>query len=134
MLETYSSSSNDFVSPVIERAEGIISGGFLGLTVRTSDPGNGLNGIKRVLVLVTYRDTDIDRTHPLSGVLADLRRLPDVDLLIQLDEPMLPAVLAGTIANASGFQRHPAIEPSEITAATIHIVDRLASTAVAVHC
>ena len=28
----------------------------------------------RVLVVVTYRDTDIDRSHPLSGVLADLRR------------------------------------------------------------
>ena len=27
-----------------------------------------------VLVLATYRDTDLDRTHPLSGMLADLRR------------------------------------------------------------
>ena len=32
----------------------------------------------RVLVLATYRDTDLDRTHPLSDVLADLRRQPDV--------------------------------------------------------
>lgn len=31
-----------------------------------------------LLVLGTYRDTDIDRAHPLSGVLADLRRLPVV--------------------------------------------------------
>ena len=28
----------------------------------------------RVLVLVTYRDTDVERAHPLVGVLADLRR------------------------------------------------------------
>ena len=32
----------------------------------------------RLLVLGTYRDTDIDRSHPLAGVLADLRRLPVV--------------------------------------------------------
>jgi tetratricopeptide (TPR) repeat protein len=33
----------------------------------------------RLFVVGTYRDTDIDRSHPLSGVLADLRRLPIVD-------------------------------------------------------
>ena len=33
----------------------------------------------RMLVLGTYRDTDIDRSHPLAGVLADLRRLPNVE-------------------------------------------------------
>jgi class 3 adenylate cyclase/tetratricopeptide (TPR) repeat protein/KaiC/GvpD/RAD55 family RecA-like ATPase len=32
-----------------------------------------------LLMVVTYRDTDIDRTHPLSAVLGDLRRLPGVD-------------------------------------------------------
>jgi DNA-binding SARP family transcriptional activator/tetratricopeptide (TPR) repeat protein len=35
--------------------------------VRASDP-------MRLLVVGTYRDTDLDRTHPLSDVLADLRR------------------------------------------------------------
>ncbi|GAC1602585.1 MAG: hypothetical protein NVS3B21_30820 [Acidimicrobiales bacterium] len=32
----------------------------------------------RVAIVVTYRDTDIDRTHPLGKALADLRRFPDV--------------------------------------------------------
>lgn len=32
-----------------------------------------------LLVVGTYRDTDIDRSHPLSGVLADLRRMPNVE-------------------------------------------------------
>ena len=32
-----------------------------------------------LLVLGTYRDTDIDRSHPLSSVLADLRRMPNVE-------------------------------------------------------
>jgi hypothetical protein len=35
----------------------------------------------RLLVVGTYRDTDIDRSHPLSDVLADLRRLPIVSRL-----------------------------------------------------
>jgi hypothetical protein len=34
-----------------------------------------------LLVLATYRDTDVDRTHPLAAVLGDLRRLPGVDRL-----------------------------------------------------
>jgi class 3 adenylate cyclase/DNA polymerase III delta prime subunit len=32
-----------------------------------------------LLVIATYRDTDVDRSHPLASVLADLRRLPGVD-------------------------------------------------------
>ncbi len=33
----------------------------------------------RLLVVITYRDTDIDRAHPLSNVLADLRQVPGVE-------------------------------------------------------
>jgi class 3 adenylate cyclase len=33
----------------------------------------------RLFVMGTYRDTDIDRSHPLAGTLADLRRLPVVE-------------------------------------------------------
>ncbi|HXY44493.1 MAG TPA: AAA family ATPase [Acidimicrobiales bacterium] len=33
----------------------------------------------RLFVVGTYRDTDIDRSHPLAGTLADLRRLPVVE-------------------------------------------------------
>lgn len=42
--------------------------------VRTLDRG-------RVLLLGTYRDTDVTRTHPLAATLADLRRGPGVDRL-----------------------------------------------------
>ena len=35
----------------------------------------------RVLVIGTYRDTDLDRTHPLGELLADLRREPGVERL-----------------------------------------------------
>jgi tetratricopeptide (TPR) repeat protein len=33
----------------------------------------------RMLVVGTYRDTDLDRAHPLTGTLADLRRIPLVE-------------------------------------------------------
>jgi methionine synthase II (cobalamin-independent) len=54
------------------------------------------------------------RTH-----VADLRRrLPTVtELLVQVDEPGLPAVLAGSIATASGFGRHRTIHPPEASEA-----------------
>ena len=35
----------------------------------------------RLLVLATYRDTDVDRHHPLSGILAELYRLAGVEHL-----------------------------------------------------
>jgi class 3 adenylate cyclase len=34
-----------------------------------------------LLVLATYRDTDLDRQHPLAAMLADFRRLPGVERL-----------------------------------------------------
>ena len=34
-----------------------------------------------LLVLATYRDTDLTRTHPLAAAIADLRRLPGVERL-----------------------------------------------------
>jgi len=50
----------------------------------------------RVLVVVTYRDTDIDRSHALAGALADLRRTPRVVRvdLHGLDEDGMRALLA----------------------------------------
>ena len=45
---------------------------------------------------------------------ADLRRrLPGCELLLQLDEPALPAVLAGAVPTASGFGRHRTVHPPE---------------------
>ncbi|HEU5302293.1 MAG TPA: AAA family ATPase [Acidimicrobiia bacterium] len=49
----------------------------------------------RVLVVVTYRDTDVDRSHALAPALADLRRAPNVTraVLRGLDESELRAML-----------------------------------------
>jgi methionine synthase II (cobalamin-independent) len=81
------------------------------------------------------RDLSQSLAEGIAQLVAELvRRLPDVELLVQLDEPLLPAVLAGTIANASGLGRHRAVEPSEVSGALIHTRERLAPTSVAVHC
>jgi methionine synthase II (cobalamin-independent) len=52
----------------------------------------------------------------LTERLAELaRRLPGAELLVQLDEPSLPAVLAGRVRTASGFGTLPAVEEGLVT-------------------
>ena len=81
------------------------------------------------------RDLSQSLAEGIAQLIAELiRRLPDVEFAIQLDEPLLPAVLAGTIATASGLSRHNAIDVSEVSGALSYTVHRLAPTNVAVHC
>jgi methionine synthase II (cobalamin-independent) len=81
------------------------------------------------------RDLSQSLAEGIAQLIAELiRRLPDVEFVIQLDEPLLPAVLAGTIATASGLSRHNAIDVSEVSGALSYTVHRLAPTNVAVHC
>jgi hypothetical protein len=47
----------------------------------------------------------------VAGYVADVRaRIPGADVLLQVDEPALPAVLAGTVPSASGLNRVRAID------------------------
>jgi len=73
------------------------------------------------------------RTH-----VADLRRrLPGVtELLIQVDEPALPAVLTGSIPTASGFGRHRTIHPPEASEALAWVFEAIAESGAVpiVHC
>ena len=62
-----------------------------------------------ILVLVTYRDTDIDRSHPLSGALADLYRAAGAERisLRGLDESGMRAFLeaaGGTPLESAGIE------------------------------
>jgi hypothetical protein len=53
----------------------------------------------------------------LADVVAELtRRLPGSTVLVQLDEPGLPAVLAGRLRSASGFGSLPTPEPHVVEA------------------
>jgi predicted ATPase len=56
----------------------------------------------RLLVLGTYRDTELGRNHALAGVMADVRRLPDVE---QLAMAGLSAVeVAELLSQAAGHE------------------------------
>ena len=72
----------------------------------------------------------------VADLVADLRRrLPDCPLVLQLDEPLLPAVLAGSLRTASGLSRHQAVDRPEVGATIAALVHSAgAETAVAVHC
>jgi methionine synthase II (cobalamin-independent) len=53
----------------------------------------------------------------MSEHLRDLgRRFPRAELVVQVDEPALPAVLSAAIPTASGFGRHRTIHPPEADA------------------
>ncbi|WP_395657527.1 methionine synthase [Nocardioides sp.] len=55
------------------------------------------------------------------------RRLPGVDrLVVQVDEPVLPAVLGGRVPTASGFGRHRTVHPPEASAALAWALEAIA--------
>lgn len=68
--------------------------------------------------------------------LADVRRrVPAANVVVQLDEPSLPAVLAGRIRTASGLGTVRSVDPAEVRAGlgdVIGVVD--AEVPVVVHC
>ena len=70
----------------------------------------------------------------VAGGVTSIVCLPDTEPVVQLDEPLLPAVLAGGIATASGLSRLRAVEPPEVSDTISYLVERLADTSVLVHC
>ena len=81
------------------------------------------------------RDLGQSLAEGVAELVAEMRRrLPDAAPVVQLDEPLLPAVLAGGVATASGLSRHRAMEPPEVSTALRYLVERLPDTRVLVHC
>lgn len=73
----------------------------------------------------------------LTDSVADLRRrVPAASLVVQIDEPALPAVLAGAIPTASGFSRHRTVHAPVAVEALREVIDavRDAGAAPVVHC
>ncbi|MFE9690352.1 methionine synthase [Micromonospora sp. NPDC005806] len=66
-------------------------------------------------------------------VAAVARRLPRASVLLQLDEPSLPAVLAGRVPTESGFGTHRAVE-SGVAGALLGGVIEAAGVPTVVHC
>jgi methionine synthase II (cobalamin-independent) len=62
------------------------------------------------------------------------RRAPHARLTLQLDEPALPAVLAGAVPTESGFGNIRAVEPSMARDVLRAVVDAAGEVPVVVHC
>lgn len=64
------------------------------------------------------------------------RRVPGAEVVVQLDEPALPAVLAGQVPTASGLHRHRSVEPPEASAALGWVLEAVSGSGAAsvVHC
>jgi hypothetical protein len=84
------------------------------------------------------RDLAASLADGLRGHVAEVRkRMPGVEtVVVQLDEPSLPAVLRGAVRTASGFGNLAAVEPAVVEIALKSIVDLLAGDGVpvVVHC
>jgi hypothetical protein len=73
----------------------------------------------------------------LAAHCADVRRrLAPGTLIVQIDEPALPAVLAGGIPTASGFSRHRAVTAQDAAEALAVVADAAAQAAATtvLHC
>jgi methionine synthase II (cobalamin-independent) len=80
------------------------------------------------------RDLTSSLAEGLRTHVADVRRrLPRATVLLQLDEPSLPAVLAGRVPTESGFSAYRPVETATATEA-LRTVVAAAETPVVVHC
>ncbi|MGH3714020.1 MAG: methionine synthase [Micromonosporaceae bacterium] len=72
------------------------------------------------------RDLTDSLAEGLAGHLAEIAaRVPGASLLLQLDEPALPAVLAGAIPTESGLNRYRPVDASAARAALHRVIDRV---------
>jgi len=79
------------------------------------------------------RDIAESLTEGLRRHLEDVRkRIPGAQPVLQLDEPSLPAVLAGSVKTASGFQRLRAVD-QQVAEETLRGVIRALDVPVVVH-
>ncbi len=67
--------------------------------------------------------------------LEDVRRLvPGAEVVLQIDEPSLPAVLEGRVTTASGFGRVRALDPQEALAGLRAVVGAAGGGETVIHC
>ncbi|MEE1784643.1 methionine synthase [Streptomyces sp. SP17BM10] len=80
------------------------------------------------------RDIAESLTEGLRRHLAEVRkRMPGAEVVLQLDEPSLPAVLAGAVKTASGFQRLRAVD-RQVAEEALRELIRALDAPVVVHC
>ncbi|MGZ8737484.1 MAG: methionine synthase [Nocardioides sp.] len=73
----------------------------------------------------------------LRAHVADVQhRIPGADLVVQIDEPALPAVMAGQVPTASGFHRHRSVDAPKASPALEWVISAItdAGATPVVHC
>jgi methionine synthase II (cobalamin-independent) len=73
----------------------------------------------------------------LRAHVADVRRrIPGADLVVQVDEPALPTVIAGRVPTASGFHRHRSVDAPQAAPALEWVLAAIADAGATpvVHC
>ncbi|TDD68195.1 methionine synthase [Jiangella aurantiaca] len=81
------------------------------------------------------RDLAASLAEGVAGFVAEVaRRAPGASLVLQLDEPSLPAVLAGSIPTTSGFGRLRAVHTPEASALLGAMASSVGEVPVVVHC
>jgi hypothetical protein len=80
------------------------------------------------------RDLAASLADGLAAHVAEVHgRVPGAQILLQLDEPGLPGVLAGTVPTASGFGRLRSVDPLVAQAALTQVIETV-GVPVVVHC
>jgi methionine synthase II (cobalamin-independent) len=93
-----------------------------------------LRGERAVVDAGARRDLAQSLAEGLAEHVAAVRgRLPGAEVVVQLDEPSLPAVLQGALPTASGFGKLPPLEAPDVQAELTAVVAALPGPVV-VHC
>ncbi len=81
------------------------------------------------------RDLAEGLAHGLEQHVAEVRRrVPGADLVVQLDEPALPAVLAGAVPTASGWSKHRSVDGPGAVELLSQVIEAVAPAITLVHC
>lgn len=62
------------------------------------------------------------------------RRVPGARLVVQLDEPSLPAVLAGRIQQMRGLATYPAVQPGTVREGWQQVLQQVSGLSTVLHC
>ena len=80
------------------------------------------------------RDLAQSLAEGIAAHVADVRaRVPEAQVVLQLDEPSVPAVLIGGLPTASGFGKLPAVEPTVVEEELTRLIAQVPAPVV-VHC
>jgi methionine synthase II (cobalamin-independent) len=93
-----------------------------------------LRGERAIVDAGARRDLAQSLAEGLAEHVAAVRgRVPGAEVVVQLDEPSMPAVLQGALPTASGFGKLPPLEAPDVQAELSAVVDALPGPVV-VHC